>query len=324
MLNLSNDLAAQCLNYRLGVVGKEYERNAPVPTKLSEVDDFFDAKEIKPASLDLQLLLRNGDVRSITSESYSRLWTLDLVKSLRPALETGWMTPPARPAMHDPRTRPATEADIVPGQENFGLSVKVGDLIAPAGVYHSDRDDFILLIHPERIVDDGVSGMMRGLMLWNSEVGAGAWRGEAFLFENVCGNHILWGVSKSKQFSIKHRGRAFNKPEDVINANLKGLLEYDTSDERGMLQAARSYELGKDREEVVKTLFNNKSLGLGKRDIEATFQVAEEWEHTAKAAPTTAWGFVHGLTRYSQLSPYADERYKLDSAAGRILALACD
>ena len=53
---------------------------------------------------------------------------------LAPALDLGWRVPPARPAVDDPRARPATEADILPNQGTFGLSVKLGDMIAPAGV----------------------------------------------------------------------------------------------------------------------------------------------------------------------------------------------
>jgi len=34
------------------------------------------------------------------------------------------------------------------------------------------------------------------------------------------------------------------------------------------------------------------------------------------------WGFMQGLTRYSQLEPYADARTAIDKAAGRILDFA--
>jgi hypothetical protein len=36
----------------------------------------------------------------------------------------------------------------------------------------------------------------------------------------------------------------------------------------------------------------------------------------------TAWGFAQKLTRVSQLTPYQDDRDRLDRAAGRLLALA--
>jgi len=90
---------------------------------------------------DVQVLLhRDGEpgsgdftLRSLTT-AYSRLWNVDIVRALQPATEAGWMVPPARPAVDDPRARPATASDIVLNQGNFALSVRVGDPIAPAGV----------------------------------------------------------------------------------------------------------------------------------------------------------------------------------------------
>jgi len=284
---------------------------------------------------DVQLLLHRNDeadytMRSVTTGDYSRLWNADVVDALAPALDAGWMVPPARPSFNrdDPRARPATAADIVPGQDGFGLAVKPGDLIAPAGCYASDHDMFVFLVHPTRIVDlDGSGGLMRGVFLWNSETGAGAFKATSFLLEAVCGNHIVWGASDVRTFRRVHRGNNFSngKLGDFGRDMAKQLVSYadsDTSAERGMVAAARRYVLGKDRAETVETLFNNKQLGLSKTVIEATYTVAEIHEVTAKAPPTTAWGFAHGLTRFSQQTPYADERSRLDAAAGKLLALA--
>src|SRR5205823_3039256 len=126
---------------------------------------------------DVQLLLHrdgggeHGDysLRSLTS-AYSRLWNVDILRALQPATEAGWMVPPARPAVDDPRARPATIEDIVPGQDSFGLAVKEGDLIAPAGVYAGDRDMFVFLVQPDKIIDvAGSDGLMRGVFISNSE-----------------------------------------------------------------------------------------------------------------------------------------------------------
>jgi len=218
--------------------------------------------------------------------------------------------------------------DIVPNQDGFGLAVKPGDMIAPAGCYASDHDMFVFLVNPTRIVDlDGSGGLMRGVFLWNSEVGAGAFKVQTFLLESVCGNHICWGASDVRTFRKVHRGNNFSggKLGDFGREMAKQLISYadaDTTEERNMVQAARSYVLGKNKAETIETLFNNKQLGLSRTVIEATYTVAERHEDTAKAPPTTAWGFGHGLTRFSQQTPYADERARLDNAAGKLLALA--
>jgi hypothetical protein len=65
-----------------------------------------------------------------------------------------------------------------------------------------------------------------------------------------------------------------------------------------------------------------KSLGISRRDLEGAWNLAVEWEKTAGAPPTTAWGFVHGLTRWSQTYGFVDVRTFLDAAGGKILRLA--
>jgi hypothetical protein len=262
-------------------------------------------------------------LRSFLTDHYNRLYNSDVVlNGLRPATECGWMVPPARPSpMTDPRSRPATVEDIVPGQDNFGLSVKVGDMIAPAGVYASDRDMFVFMVNPERVFDDGVKGLMRGFFMWNSEVGAGAFKMKTFMLESVCGNHICYGATQVKEVKVVHKGRAIDSMAQQVKITMKTYGEMGESGERQMITKARSYELGKTKEEVIEMLFNMKQLGLSKGDIESSYDTAVRWEHTAKASPRTAWGLVHGLTRFSQTKPYTDERHRLDSAGGKLLQL---
>jgi hypothetical protein len=277
-----------------------------------------------PDDTDAQVLVyQNGTtlVRGVTRD-LSRLWNLEVVNRLIPATQNGWMVPPARPNGHDPRARPATKADILPNQGDFGLSVKEGDMIAPAGVYEGDRDMFIFLVNPSRVIDDGMKGLMRGVFIWNSEVGAGAFKVRTFLVENVCGNHICWGASKVVDLRMVHRGEKIKDFGSKMVVQLREYADGASREEEMMVKKSRTFVLGKDRAEVIDNLFNNKQVGLTKRDIEDAFDTAEHWEHTAKAAPTTAWGFVHGLTRFSQTKAFADQRNELDKAGGRILALA--
>ncbi len=276
----------------------------------------------------VQLLVHRNDgppvMRSMTTK-YSRLWNDDIVKALRPATDYGWIVPPARPVdgMGDPRQRAATAKDIVPGQDAFGLSVKVGDQIAPAGCYASDRDMFVFMVNPKRVIDvDGSDGLMRGIFLWNSEVGAGAFKVQTFYLEAVCGNHIVWGAKDVRTFRMVHKGNNFQNFGHKLKRQLEDIANRDTSDERRMIESARNYVIGKNREEVVDTLHANRQIGLSKTVIDAAYTVAVRYEHTAKSDPTTAWGMAHGLTRYSQTCPNADDRNDIDTSAGKLLQLA--
>lgn len=260
-------------------------------------------------------------VRAMTTD-YARLWNGQIVHALmKNGLQNGWMTPPARPVpgLNDPRARKATAADIVPGQENFGLAVKEGDEIAPAGIYEGDRDMFLFLVNPTRIVDDKGGGLMRGVFLWNSEVGAGAFSVKTFLLENVCGNHICWGASKVANFRMVHRGDNIKQFAPKILKSLEAARPTDLRAEEKMIANAKIRILGKDKEDVVNTLYGRKALGITRTAAENAFDFAERWEKTAGAAPTTAWGFVHGLTRWSQTMKFADERDRFDEIGGKIL-----
>lgn len=296
-----------------------------LPTRLAA--DCINAGLAKYHGDDTQLLISNNEngptLRAMTT-SYSRLWDEEVIRALRPAVDRGWMVPPGRPAVDDPRARPATPADIVPGQEGFGLSVKVGDMIAPAGCYASDRDMFVLMVNPNRTIDvHSGDSLMRGVIVSNSEVGSGAFKVTAFYLESVCSNHILWYVSNVQTVRVVHRGRNFrNGITGRVLESVRALDHDDTSKERAMLAAARSHVLGKNREEVVAKLAGMKSLGLSQKIIDVSYTVAVRHADDAKASPNTAWGMVHGLTRVSQSTSHTDERMKVDAAAGKLLQLA--
>ena len=279
----------------------------------------------KDDNAELLFTSANGgyNLRAITSDRYERLWDADLANGLaKISKEQGWVTPPARPypgGEDDPRVRPATEEDVISIGAGGGMAVSVGDAIAPAGVYRGVKDMFVFLINPNVKFDDGNTGLTPGLFIRNSEVRGGSFSVTSFLLEGVCGNHIVWGAHDVKKTKFRHIGRGM-----VNKANQKLALSFgaDVIDFASTLKAARAKELGKDQEEVIE-LVTGKKFGLTLKAAEGAWRFAEEWEHTAHAAPTTAWGFVHGLTRYSQtIGGFADKRNDLDAIGGKILALA--
>ena len=125
----------------------EYLRQLPAELAATNINHGLAAADAdQQASI---LLHRNGSLvcRSLTSEKYSRIYNADVIERLLPLSEFGWRVPPARPAFHNqPGARPATEADLLADRE-FGLSVKVGDMIAPAGLYASDHDCFVFMVN---------------------------------------------------------------------------------------------------------------------------------------------------------------------------------
>ncbi len=279
----------------------------------------------------MQLMIRqhesNGlELRSVTTK-LTRLWNAEKVKSLMQLSERGWMTPPARPAPGslDPRCRPATIDDIVPGQDGFGLSVRVGDMIGPAGLYAGDEDMFVFQIHPQRFIEEDGSDFMRGYFLSNSEVGGGSLVLEAFLLENVCGNHIVWGATDVFKIRKSHKGKDILQMDFGMMQRLKSYANESTQQERQIIHKSKGIILGSKKEEVVvEILGKSRQLGHGLTETQLNngYDIAVEREDTAKAPPTSLWGMVHALTRLSQQKANAGDRNDIDTGAGKLLKLA--
>lgn len=302
----------------------EYLRSLPPELAARCINNGMEKREADS----VQLLLQRNDetgldttLRSVTTD-YSRLWNNKLIEAIRPGVEFGWMVPPARPAVDDPRARPATLADIVPGQDGFWGQVRVGQMIAPAGCYASDRDMFVFMVNPNRVIDLDGDAMMRGFFAWNSEVGAGAFKVQMFYLEQVCSNHIVWNAKNVRPIRIVHKGNNFRDVKYQLHRGLKQLADSSTADETAMVHAAKHHVIGENREEVAEILYNNKVVGLTRATIEEAYDAGVRFEHTANSPPNTTWNFVHGLTRYSQTMTHADKRSELDHAAGKLLQIA--
>lgn len=261
----------------------------------------------------------NPLARSFMSWKYKRIWNADVTERLKILLDMGWRVPPARPAFPDmPGVRPATEDDVL-NDAAFSLSIKVGDLIAPAGLYASDHDMFAFLVDPSRPISEGAGEpLYRGMFLSNSEVGAGVIALTTFLYRHVCGNHIVWGASNVKVFRRKHMGEVNTIFDDEFSSWVKQYSNSLESDDIKMIAAAQQTILGDSVEDVVDTILN-KRIKVGKRLLTDAFHETER--HSEDGNPHSVWGMLNGLTRLSQDTDYADERVKIDIAAGDLMKL---
>jgi hypothetical protein len=270
------------------------------------------------------LLHQNGKlvVRSMTSEHYSRIWNYQIVQLLQ-RLGEDWRVPPARPAMADqPGVRRATAADILPNQGDFGLQVRVGDLIAPAGLYASDHDCFVFLVNENRRIDDGSGpGLARGFFVLNSEVGGAAFKVIRFAYRHVCGNHIVWGASGVEELRIVHRGNADRRFGYEMMCELRKYADESASLEEGRILAAKQLVLGNTQENLIDRLF--KAQIAPKRTLEAAYDVAKQESDVYRDIdPRSAWGMAQGMTALARNELYTDKRAALERASGKILQMA--
>jgi hypothetical protein len=296
---LPAELAARCLN-----------------TGLARRDEDGDTAQV--------LVHTNGHktIRALTSLDYSRIWNDEVTGRLQGLAEYGWRVPPARPARkHQKGTRPATAADVLPDQGNFGLSVKVGDLIAPAGLYASDHDMFAFLVNESRrlMIPGGSSlGLARGFFAWNSEVGDLSFGVCAFLYNHVCGNHIIWGASNVHELRVRHVGGARTYAFHQLRVELRQYAERAATEDEARIKAAVSYSFGKTKAEVLDAVFKLKISGLT-REITTAAYDSTVMHRDTDGDPTTAWGLAQGITRVSQDQAHGDRRLAIDRAAGKLL-----
>ena len=188
----------------------------------------------------------------------------------------------------------------------------------PSGAYLGDRDMFLLLVDGNRDLDDPTdrthAGLFRGFILRNSDVGAAALTLDVFLFRMICGNHVIWGFQHVAGFRRRHVGASIQQAWTVSLDGVRAALDADTAHDRTLLLRATTQELGPTRDAVLETAVRRTEVSQ-KQAAEA-YTLAEEHETN----PRSIWGYVQGLTRLSQRTPWQDGRYVLDRAASRLLA----
>lgn len=291
------NLVTEILNHRLDVISKSN------PEK------------------EIQVLMDTGKdvtIRSITSDRYGRFWDDEAIKYLKMFENRGYKVPPARPSSEDqPGSRIATEADCVKGSR-----VKPGDTIAPAGLYMGDRDMFAIMINPDDATDDGGgNGLVRGMFITNSEVGARSFSITEFTLQEVCGNHIVWGATDIVQVRYRHIGDCANR----INASMRqwrGDVKRNWTPYLNTISAMRRSLIANNRDDVIDGLYGLRiDNNLTKSVITDAYDNADEFRDQ-DGDPRTWYGMTNAITRRSQLQSNADKRFDIDTAVGKLYEFA--
>jgi hypothetical protein len=236
------------------------------------------------------MIMANGNdtLRCLTSTQYGRIWDHEVVKNVMDVTEGGnWKIPAASYATTDP--------------------------LRATTLYASDRDVFLFLVdesHPIEV--PGMQPMFRGFYAWNSEVGSQVFGLAAFLYERVCDNRNIWGVSHKMELRIRHSAGA---PERFLQEGKKTLLEYANESSAPIverIQRAQSIKLGKDEDEV-SAFLRAKGLTLGQAST-ALNQVKQDGKDILNA-----WEVTRGITAAARAIPHTDTRVGVERIAGKIL-----
>lgn len=302
------------------------------------ISDVFNHRigKIDPEKEGLLLLERdpsgNDRLRCVTSPEYRRIWDADLCKYLTTLGTMGWKVPPARPVRDGQRgTRPATQEDVLKlcTDGGGGLAVKVGDPIAPAGLYSGDRNSFTFLVDDtKRVTIPGPGDQPRdvviGFTLTNSEVGLNGVNFKLFGMDTVCGNHIMWDCEVLMKAHLRHRG----KIEDRLVLAFHNIVVDNEAFASWGKRLTRIMEwmnrkvLGTNKETVVDaTHAIIANPVISKKFIGEVYENAERWR-SVDGAPDTWSGMYHSFTRVSQAEPNQDKRVVIDGLASAMIRKA--
>ena len=221
---------------------------------------------------------------------------------------------------HDELASRVLDLMAQPPAWHLPLGYKDGEFGAekvPSGAYLGDRDMFLFLVDGNRDLDDPTdrthAGLFRGFILRNSDVGAVALILDVFLFRLVCGNHIIWGFQHVAGFRRRHVGASIQDAWTTSLNDVRAALDADTADDRTKVLRSTAQELGPTRDAVIEMAVQR--LDLSQKQAGEAYTLAEEFETN----PRSVWGYVQGLTRLSQRTPWQDGRFTLDRAASRLL-----
>lgn len=241
-----------------------------------------------------KLLYRNGGgdktVAAFTGPNYGRIWDADVVAALQDAVAgTGWHVPSAR---------------------TNGLSEN-------AGLYASDRDMFAFFVNDENPIEVGNARLGRGFFCWNSETGSCTFGLTTFLYNYVCGNHIVWGAEEVRELKIVHRSKALDRFRTealpALNRFVENRLAADTIADT--IRRVSQVRVGDEFEQVAEWFKDRPFTGP---EVSAAWHAGRDEDEDV----SNLWGMVQGFTAHARNLDFANHRVDLERRAGQLLVPA--
>lgn len=269
----------------------DYLRCLPPTLACQNISHGLARLEDRDARVNL-LFHENGSLllRAITSDQYARIWNYEVAERLLDLETKGW--------------RPAIPTIRQQGDDKPAL-------------YASDHDMFAFITHSSAVIKEAgtTEPLFRGVIVENSEVGAKALKLTRFLYRAICGNFIIWGAQNVLEISVRHVGKARDRWHGY-EAELHNYASTTATADEAKIAAAKRCMIGDSKEQVLDRLFGMRSVGLSRKTLTAGYEAALL---EIDGDPRTIWGMVNGLTRHSQKTQFADERFNIDRAAGRLM-----
>lgn len=240
-------------------------------------------------------------LQAVTSPTYGRIWDADCVEAVMRIVEK------SAGKFHNPLA-------YVGG---------LGGEVRPSGLYASDHDVFMFMIDGGSRLEAGPRAQLhRGFITWNSETGAKTFGLMTFLFNEVCGNHIIYGAQQINQLLIRHTHGGPARFDAEAAPMLAAYANASAAPELAAIKRAQDYLLpagtkGLDLDKL-DTLLN--PFRLTKGEVREAVATAEREEGECR----TLWQLEQGLTAYARGFDFIDSRVDLERRAGKLLELVAD
>ena len=240
--------------------------------------------------------LADGDrLRAVTSDRYERVWDEELYDAIdRWLLPSGFV--PAAPTINTDEHHTNARGNTKPA------------------LFRSDRDSFAFFYSDED-PQDSFGGLRKGVVVFNSEVGAKSLGWATFLFREMCSNFLIWGAEGVVERSARHTSQArelyreFDRELRAISNQVSG-TEYLLVE-----RAARTpFVPGNDRKAAEERL-----VAEFKIPVRLAPDVVEGVFLPENPGELTHWGVLNGLTSVAKTLPYAHERVDLARLAGELV-----
>lgn len=237
-------------------------------------------------------------LQAVTSSTYGRIWDADVVAGVGRIVER------SGGKFHNP---------LAYKGGTFGGETE------PAGLYASDRDVFIFMIDGGSRLEAGPRAKLnRGFFAWNSETGARTFGLMTFLFNEVCGNNIVWGAEDVQTLLIRHTSGGPTRFDNEAMQTLRAYTEASAKPVEDTIKRAMALTLGKDDGEVSDFVLKHGKFTRG--EIKSALDFARSEEGDAR----TLWNVVQGFTAYARGFEWVDARVDLEKRAGNLLNIVKD
>ncbi len=245
--------------------------------------------------------LVDGDrLRCITSDRYERVWDADILDEVeRWLLPNGFV--PAKPTINTD----SRGTNILGNQK-------------PA-LFRSDRDSFSFFYGDKEPGDDGFGGLRKGVVVFNSEVGAKSFGFSTFYFREMCANFLIWDATGMTTRRARHTGavkhvvREFREDLQEVGAVLT-TAEFDAFE---IARTTRFVPEGpSEKKQTVQRLV--REFRMPEADA---MEVADLVRAPENPGEFTVWGVVNGITSAAKAAPYAADRTDISALARRVLSV---